>query len=261
MKRLSRTVKFCVTVCILAGLAGCETFEASYPVSVSASFDEQGLNADKSYLLVFINGESKRHVSANDNALYSLKNSLEEKGYSAAPRPSDANILIVIDCGVGPGQLSYKKRSLSPEELNPDSVKYKNLADMVGGGRYTALLNDDPYVDTSDLPTRDANGVVIPPLILNDLLKRRQMRPKFEYKQEVHYTKYLSLSAWDIEEFNRMEEAVQIWRVTVFNNDENSSFENYLGPMIGVTAKYIETTTDGLKEEKAKKSGLSPKSG
>ncbi len=202
-----------------------------------------------------------RHISANTDALYSLKDSLEDMGYSSAPRPNEANILIVIDCSVGTGQLSYKKMSLSPEELNPDSVRYKNLADMVGGGRYTALLNDDPYVDTSDLPIRDANGVVIPPLILNDLLKRRQMRPKFEYKQEVHYTKYLSLSAWDIEKFNRTEEAVQIWRVTVFNSDENSSFENYLGPMIGITAKYIETTTDGLKKEKTKKSGLLSKSG
>ena len=261
MKRLSKTVKFCAAVCILTGLTGCETFEASYPVSVSASFDEQGLNADKSYLLVFSNGESKKHVSANADALYSFKNSLEEKGYSAAPRPSDANILIVIDCGVGPAQLSYKKRSLSPEELNPDSVKYKNLADMVGGGRYTALLNDDPYVDTSDLPTRDADGVVIPPLILNNMLKRMQMEPKTTYKPEVHYAKYLSLSAWDIEKFNRMEEAVQIWRVTVLNSDENSNFEDYLGPMIGAAARYIETTTDGLREEKVKKSGLSPKSG
>jgi hypothetical protein len=123
-------------------LAGCATQSAS-PISVKTDLTQAAVAAaEKKYALAFVNRESEEILLP-----YRLRldAALARLGYQPV-LPMDATVIVHLFAEQD--RLIIEKRAVNSAESyaasNPDSTRYKNIAGMVSGGRYSSMLNDRP---------------------------------------------------------------------------------------------------------------------
>lgn len=131
------------TLTLLAGAVGCASLTETVEISVDANLQRIAAEPEgRSYAWLFYNQASadafQPHVARMDAVL-------AERGYVLSPYRDAA---IVLNVRVETDRLVRERRELTAAEsgvpMNPDSIRYKNVAAMIGNGRYNELLNDDP---------------------------------------------------------------------------------------------------------------------
>ena len=166
-----RTRWVCAGVALLTvgGITGCTTTD---PFALKIKADLERTPAplgQKKYALIFGNLDSEIFILPHSELR--LHATLRQLGYESADY-QDVNVVIYV--------LAYKDqlgtvvRQMNIRDvagaMNPDSIRYKNLAAMRDkGGRYRELIDDDPYAP---------GDVVMGPsgeIILTGDLKRQQI--------------------------------------------------------------------------------------
>ena len=114
-----------------------------YAIKTSAEMEQKPASPGQmKYNLLYGNPQSETIIDPHKDAIEAV---LEKLGYERA-NAEEADVAIYVLVALG--ELVAKTREMNSRDtgvpLNPDSIRYKNLAAMVGGGRYTELLNDNP---------------------------------------------------------------------------------------------------------------------
>lgn len=111
-----------------------EREEKTYAITCSSSLVQQWLLADR-------------------RALLALDEALEKLGYSEALDPRQATYLIVVDLG-------FAKRPVLDTSGSEESIRFQNVAAMVGQARYSKILTERN--DSSGSLLMGPNGQIIP---------------------------------------------------------------------------------------------------
>lgn len=138
----------------LALLAGCASMSKEPTVDVRASRNPLAPPREQpTYMLAGSNEVVRQWLSANKPALLAFDAALEKLGYREAVDPALAQHRIVIELG-------FAERPVPEPAPNPDSIRFQNVAAMVGEGRYRQILTerDDPVGSMLVGP----NGELIP---------------------------------------------------------------------------------------------------
>ena len=165
-----RTRWVCAGVALLTvgGITGCTTTD---PFALKIKADLERTPAplgQKKYALIYGNLDSEIFILPHSELR--LHATLRQLGYESADY-QDVNVVIYVLAykdQLGTVLRQMKIRDVAGA-MNPDSIRYKNLAAMRDKGRYRELIDDDPYAP---------GDVVMGPsgeIILTGALKRQQM--------------------------------------------------------------------------------------
>ena len=165
-----RTRWVCAGVALLTvgGITGCVT---ANPFALKIKADLERTPAppgQKKYALIYGNLDSEIFILPHSELR--LHATLRQLGYESADY-QDVNVVIYVLAykdQLGTVLRQMKIRDVAGA-MNPDSIRYKNLAAMRDKGRYRELIDDDPYAP---------GDVVMGPsgeIILTGALKRQQM--------------------------------------------------------------------------------------
>jgi hypothetical protein len=159
--------------------------EESQPTVHAAANAGAPQRENKTYIISCANELVSRWITSNPPALMAFGDALDRQGYAEAKNPATATYLIKVDMGFGP------RRRHTPSET-PNSIRYKNVAAMIGEGRYAAILTEQDDSEGSILI--GPNGEEIPTGGWKTMAEETQRRMKHE---DVAYDT-LILRAWDI---------------------------------------------------------------
>lgn len=165
-------------------VAGCESTNP-YAIKVEDTLDDALLFADpQKYALGYSDKITKELLASFTDKFHTT---LEEMGYEYTAQSLDAKLLVYLAIDMN-GLVKVTREKTAKEVGIPmvsDSIRYKNVASMVRGGRYTKLLNDNPNDPGELLMGPDGN------MIATGNLKERPLpspgdRPLIEELQRVN---------------------------------------------------------------------------
>lgn len=183
--------------------ASCASMMKEPQVEVKAAFNPHApLREKKTYALVCESELVQRWFLSNPKAVVELGAALEKQGYEEAQDPATATHVIKVALGFAP-----REQRLQREE-NPNSIRYQNVAAMIGQGRYNQILTEsnDPRGSLLVGP----NGQVIPTGGWKRLIEDSE-RPEFN---DIAVKDFLILSAWDVSEPEK-KARIFAWQVVV----------------------------------------------
>lgn len=246
-------IKALVFLGLIVSMTACSNIQSSDRTFVKAQLEESRLGGGKSYALVFNNEEAQSSLKQNKNAVTALHLALENKGYVEAQIAANADLFIVLDCGFAGERVGYKEKALTPQQLNPDSIRYKNVAGMVAGGRYKGLLDDDPFSSAREnLAAFDDAGAPLKERHIDEVIKKREGGASTRLEAAVQYTTYLTVGAWRPVKSNGQLDIEEVWEVTVVNDQFDENLKSRLEKLAEASAYFIETDTKDWQEIKKK---------
>ncbi len=140
-----RTRWVCAGVALLTvgGITGCTTTD---PFALKIKADLERTPAplgQKKYAVVYADRSSEDLIQPHSEQLHAI---LRQLGYESA---EDQDVKVAIYVLAYTDQLGTVPRQMNIRDvagaMNPDSIRYKNLAAMRDKGRYEELIDDDPY--------------------------------------------------------------------------------------------------------------------
>lgn len=155
---------------------------------------------EKTYAISCSDALVRQWLTADRTALLALDAALEKLGYEEAPEGMAPTHVIVAELGFA------QRPEVAPPD-NPDSIRYQNVAAMVGGGRYTQILTERNSSGGSLL--MGPNGQIIPTGGWKDMIEDSEM--KESRTPGTHDT--LVLRAWDVSDPSAG--AIPVWEVVV----------------------------------------------
>lgn len=218
-----------LTLVFVGGLAaGCATLKTEPEVEVKATRNALAPSREqKTYALVCTNDLVQQWFRSNPEALLSLEAALENLGYAEATDPALATHEIVAELGFG-------MRVALQDVENPDSIRFKNVAAMVGEGRYRQILTERD--DSSGSILVGPNGEVIATGGWKQMMKDTE--PKDDRTPGSHDT--LILRAWDVHDRADTSEKIFAWEVVVRRtNDQRKPSPEHVGILIRHAAERL----------------------
>ncbi len=164
-----RTQWVCTGVALptVGGITGCATTDP-FALKIKADFERTPTSLGlKKYAIVYGDRSSEDLIQPHSEQLHAI---LRQLGYESA-KDQDVRVAIYVlaykdQLGTVPRQMNIRDVAGA---MNPDSIRYKNLAAMRDKGRYEELIDDDPTAP---------GDVVMGPsgeIILTGDLKRQQI--------------------------------------------------------------------------------------
>jgi len=210
--------------------AACASMMREPTVDVSSNLNPLApVHAVKTYRITCANELVQYWFLSNPGALVELATALEAQGYEEAVDPRTATYSIRVDLGFAP------RAQLQMVE-NPDSVRYLNVAAMVGQGRYTQILTERH--DSGGSLLVGPNGELIATggwKKMEEDAKRTQ-----EDTRDAGSHDSLILRAWDVTEPER-EKRVFAWDITVRRRaDHKMPSPEHVGILVRNAAQRVE---------------------
>jgi hypothetical protein len=238
---------FAASIVLLAGGAvpGCASIT---PMEVKLTRNALAPSRDqKTYRLACKNQLVQEWFLSDPKALLSLAAALEKLGYEEALDPALATHEIVAEIG-------FASRVPLQDLENPDSIRFKNVASMVGEGRYRQILTERDESGGSLLVGPD--GRLIPTGGWKQVVKDTEER--MADMPGTHDA--MILRAWDVKDAAAMSARILAWEVVVLRpNDHRTPSPEHVGILIRHAAERLAA---GWPDESAATAGsadLSPK--
>ena len=214
----------------LLGVSGCSSIAKEPTVEVNHTRNPHAPARErKTYVLACTNPLVQEWFVSNRKALLALDAALGKLGYEEATDPTEATYEIVAQLGFG------NRPSVPPNE-NPDSIRYQNVAAMVGQGRYRQILTERGDSGGSLLVGPD--GQLIPTGSWKKVMEDTQERER----EPAGSHDMLILRAWDLNRDAAQGGKIMAWEVAVRRTiDYRRPSPEHVGILIRHAAEHLET--------------------
>jgi hypothetical protein len=229
----------CVFAAALAAAAGCASIVREPVVEVHATRNAMAPERDqKSYVITCKNDLVQQWLLADRKALLALDAALETLGYEEAADANRPTHVIEAELGFAP-------RPTLENAPNPDSVRFQNVAAMIGQGRYSQILTERN--DSSGSLLMGPDGQIIPTGGWKQVMDDSQPR---ETKAPAGSHDTLILRAWDIVEGDGAK--IPVWEVMVTRTVEFGRLPSpeHVGIMLRHAAERLEEGWSTTAEER-----------
>lgn len=181
----------------------------------------------KTYVLACTSDLVQQWFLSNPKALLALEAALQKLGYEEAADPLLATHEIVAELGFG-------TRVALQNVENPDSIRFKNVASMVGQGRYRQILTERD--DSSGSLLIGPDGQLIPTGGWKQVVKDSEHR---EFTTPGAYDAMI-LRAWDVKDGSDTSSRIFAWEVIVLRtNDHRRPSPEHVGILIRHAAERL----------------------
>jgi|GEM_PF-3038230 len=221
----------------ICALTGCSTVSDPYSFVVKTERNLPPPSEATGYLLVYSDANTRALVEPFQERIGA---GLAQRGYESAPIDEATELIYVYALREQVVLRTQEVQVLnSSTSQNPDSVRYKNVAAMIGGGRYPELLNDN-----SSAP----GGVVVGPngeWIATGNLRGVEKPPPASEEKVYRKVSGLVLTGVSAALPQRAEQAEIRWRVEIFSEQELDQPAPDIKRMVELALDHMETSTKG----------------
>jgi hypothetical protein len=159
---------------------------------------------------------------------------LQYRGFSAAPDPETADLIIFLAYGLGTPSVSYDYLSPPPAEAPPP---------LPAAPAAQPLAQPIAYSEPPAPPAPPPATTNQPPAAPSAAQGSSSALPP--HSRHVRYLRYLSLSAIDLAYFKATGELAEVWRTNVSSIGKSDDLRRIVPVMLAAATKRIATGTNG----------------